>query len=116
MKMLLVFYIFSQKQHLIAVLFDLEKAYDTWRYNILRNISRLSIKEKMFFFIQNFMANQTFRFQIGDTTSEKYSQENGVVQGAALSVNLFLLAMMDITSAARDPVSMTGYVDDWLRR
>jgi hypothetical protein len=30
-----------------------------------------------------------------------------------LSVNLFLLAMMDITSAARDPMTMTGYADDW---
>jgi hypothetical protein len=30
-----------------------------------------------------------------------------------LSVNLFLLAMMDITSGPRDPVTMTGYADDW---
>jgi hypothetical protein len=29
------------------------------------------------------------------------------------SVNLFLLAMMNITSVARDPVTMTGYTDDW---
>jgi hypothetical protein len=73
------------------------------RYNILCNISRLSIK----------LSNRNFRVQIGDTTSEKFSQENGVVQVAVLSVNLFLLAMMDITSAARDPVTMTGYADDW---
>jgi hypothetical protein len=93
-------------------LFDLEEAYDTaWHYNILRNISRLSIKGNMFFFIQNLIANRTFRVQI-DTMSEKYSQENGEVQGAVLSVNPFLLAMMDITSAARDPVTMTGYADD----
>jgi hypothetical protein len=37
------------------------------------------IKGNMFFFIQNFMANQSFRVQIGDMTSEKNSQENGVV-------------------------------------
>jgi hypothetical protein len=43
-------------------------------------------------------------------TSEKYSQENGLVQKAELSVNLFLLAMMmDITS---QPVTKTGYSDD----
>jgi hypothetical protein len=35
-----------------------------------------------------------------------------VVEGAVLNVNLFLLAMMDITSAATDPVTMTGYDDD----
>jgi hypothetical protein len=52
----------------------------------------------MFFF----MANRTFRVEFGETTSKKYSQENGVVQGAVLSVNLFLLAMMDITSVAKD--------------
>jgi hypothetical protein len=54
----------------------------------------------MFFFIQNFMANRTLRVQFGETTSKKYSHENGVVQGAVLIVNLFLLAMMYITSAA----------------
>jgi hypothetical protein len=67
----------------------------------------------MFFFIQNFMANQTYRVQISDTKFEKCRPENGVVQGAVLSVNLFLLTMMDITSAATDPVTITGYADDW---
>jgi hypothetical protein len=41
--------------------------------------------------------------------SELRLEENGVVQGAVLSVNLFLLALMDI----RDPVTMAGYADDW---
>jgi hypothetical protein len=65
----------------------------------------------MFSFIQNFMANRTFRVQIGHTTSEKYNQEKRVVQRTVLSVNLFLLAIMDITSAATDPMTMTGYAD-----
>jgi hypothetical protein len=41
------------------------------------------------------MTNRNFRVQIAETTTEKYSQENEVVQGAVLSVNLFLLAMME---------------------
>jgi hypothetical protein len=102
---------FSQKEYLIVVSFYLGKACNTaWLCNVLRNIFRLSIKGNMFFFIQNFMANRTFSVQIRDTTSEKYNQENGVVQGAVLSVKLFLLvSVMDITSALRDPVTITGY-------
>jgi hypothetical protein len=67
---------FSQKQHLISVSFDLDKEYGTaWRYNILRYISRLSIKGNIFFFIQNFMTNLTFRVQIGDTTSKNTAKK-----------------------------------------
>jgi hypothetical protein len=56
----------------------------------------------MLFFIQNLM----------QTELSEFSQENGVVKLAVLSINLFLLDMMDIRSAARDPVTMTGYADD----
>jgi hypothetical protein len=83
----------SNREHLVAVSFDLEKAYDTaWRYNITKNLQQMPIKERLLRFIYNCMSNRSFRVLIGDTMSEKYQQENGVVQGAVLSVNLFLVA------------------------
>jgi hypothetical protein len=83
----------SNREHLVAVSFDLEKAYDTaWRYNITKNLQQMPIKERLLRFIYICMSNRSFRVLIGDTMSEKYQQENGVVQGAVLSVNLFLVA------------------------
>jgi hypothetical protein len=43
------------------------------------------------------MKNQTLRVAIGNILSEEKQIENGVVQGAVLSVTLFLVAMADIT-------------------
>jgi hypothetical protein len=53
-------------------------------------------------------------FSIGDTLSDVHSQENGIVQGAILSVNLFLIALRSITSCSEDPsMKIIGYADDW---
>jgi Reverse transcriptase (RNA-dependent DNA polymerase) len=73
----------------------------------------MTVKGRLLRFISNFMSNRSFRVLIGDTLSEKYQQKNGVVQGAVLSVNLFLVAMVDITKDIRSPVKIVGYADDW---
>jgi hypothetical protein len=40
-------------------------------------------------------------------------KKNGIVQGAILSVNLFLIALRSITSCIEDPsVKIIGYADD----
>jgi hypothetical protein len=59
------------------------------------------------------MSNRTFRVMIGDQLSAPYIQQNGVIQGAVLSVNLFLFSMIDITSCVRTPVEVIGFEDDW---
>jgi hypothetical protein len=74
---------FANKQHLVVISFDLEKAYDTaWRYNIIRTLWNLEMKGNLFFFILNFIKNLRFRVLIGDTLSDVHSQENGIVQKA----------------------------------
>jgi hypothetical protein len=40
--------------------------------------------------------------------------ENGVVQGAVLSVTLFLVAMTDIVKNIKEPTKILGYADDWV--
>ena len=36
---------FAKKEHVVAVFFDLEKAYDTtWKYGILRDLHELGVK------------------------------------------------------------------------
>jgi len=45
---------FVQKQHVIAVFFDLEKAYDmTWKYGTLQDLTNCGAKGHLPIFIQN---------------------------------------------------------------
>jgi ribonuclease HI len=105
---------FAEKQHVVAVSCDLEKAYDTaWRHGILKNLSEMTLKGKLMLFLQNFMNNRTFRVIVGNTMSKKCTQANGVVQGAVISVNLFLVAINSITRCVEAPVKIVGFADDW---
>jgi hypothetical protein len=60
------------------------------------------------------MKNRTLRVAIEKTLSEEKQIENGVVQGAVLSVTLFLVAMVEITHEIEEPIKIIGYADDWI--
>ena len=52
---------FVAKQHVVAVFFDLEKAYDTtWRHGIMRDLHDLGIRGRLATFIENFLAGSRF--------------------------------------------------------
>ena len=47
---------FIKKEHLTAVFFDLEKAYDTtWKYGIMRDLNDFGLKGRLPNFIENFL-------------------------------------------------------------
>jgi Reverse transcriptase (RNA-dependent DNA polymerase) len=60
------------------------------------------------------MKNRTLRVAIENTLSERKQIENGVVQGAVLSVTLFSVAMAEITHCIEEPIKIIGYADDWI--
>ena len=50
---------FVAKEHVVAVFFDLEKAYDTtWRHGIMRDLHELGIRSRLATFIENFLADR----------------------------------------------------------
>jgi hypothetical protein len=51
---------------------------------------------------------------IGNTLSKEKQIENGVVQGAVLSVTLFLVAMAEITHGIEKSIKIIDYADDWI--
>ena len=105
---------FAEKRHLLAVFFDLEKAYDTaWRHGILQNLFNAGIRGLMGLFIQFFLSNRTFKVKLGSIVSSLYPQHEGVPQGSVLSCTLFALAINNITSCLPDSVRCTLYVDDF---
>ena len=83
---------FIKKEHLTAVFFDLEKAYDTtWKYGIMRDLSDFCLEGRLPYFIDNFLSNKNFKFRVGTNLSDLQGQEEGVPQGSILSVILLAL-------------------------
>lgn len=104
---------FAQNQHMLAIFFDLEKAYDTaWRDNILRTLHNWNIKGNILHFIQKFLSHRTFQILIGNNKSKIYSQENGVPQGEILSVTLFLISINSISLFIPRHTSFSLFADD----
>ena len=87
---------FIKKEHLTAVFFDLEKAYDTtWKYGIMRDLSDFGLKGRLPHFIDNYcLSNRNFKVGVGTTLSDLQGQEEGVPQGSILSVTLFSIKII----------------------
>lgn len=96
---------FKLKHHLVAISFDIEKAYEcTWKHNILEELCKFGVNGYMISFIRNFLKDRKFYVNVNGTFSDIKFQQNGVPQGAVLSVTLFLLAVNRITNNISKPV------------
>ena len=62
-----------EKEHLVAVLFDLEKAYDTtwWPYGTLKDLKDLGLQGRLLIFIKHFLEDRTFQTWINNTLWSK---------------------------------------------
>ena len=79
------------REHVVAVFFDLEKAYDTtWRYGILKDLHDLGLKGRLPMFIQSYLEDRTIQ--------DLYDQEQGVPQGSILSTTLFNIKINNIVT------------------
>ena len=106
---------FINGQHLVAVFFDLEKAYDTtWKFGILKNLRDMGFRGKLPIFIKNFLANRQFQVKVGASMSDPYEQEQGVPQGSVLSPILFGIQINSITETLKNNVDCSLYVDDFV--
>ena len=106
---------FAAGDHVVAVFFDLAKAYDTtWKYGIMKDLHTMGLRGNLPIFIQNFLSDRTFHVLLGTTFStEEFSQEEGVPQGAILSTTLFNVKLNDIVKALPEDIRSSLYVDDF---
>lgn len=104
---------FAKREHLVAIFFDLEKAYDTtWRYGIMKRLFDWDFKGNLPKFINSFLENRTFKVRLGQTFSSLHQLENGIPQGSTLSVILFLVAVNGIDQIIPANIGRSLYVDD----
>ena len=105
---------FARKRQVLAVFFDLEKAYDTtWKYGILQDLYKLDFRGRLPLFIQNFLTDRHFNVKTGNQFSDSYLQETGVPQGSILSPILFNLKINDIMRSVSSNVNASLFVDDF---
>ncbi len=106
---------FVKKEHLVAVYFDMEKAYDTtWKRGIMIDLHEAGLRGRLPLFISDFLKNRKFSVRIGATLSDLYDQEEGVPQGSILSVTLFSMKINDIVKVLTNGIDCSLYVDDFL--
>ena len=59
---------FIKKEHVVAVFFDLEIAYDTtWRYGNIKDIHKLGLRGRLPTFIENFLADRAMQVRVGSS-------------------------------------------------
>ena len=106
---------FIQNQHLVAVFFDLQKAYDTtWKHDIQQDLHNLGLRGNLTIFIGNFLTDRTFQIHLGTILSDVFHQEEGVPQGAILSTTLLNAKINDIVKQVDPGVECSRYVDDFV--
>ena len=105
---------FIQRQHAVAVFFDLEKAFDcTWKYDIMKDLHQAGLRGRLPCFIEGFVKNRQFSVRLGACLSGMFDQEMGVPQGSVLSVTLFALKINSIVKAISPGVECSLSVDDF---
>ncbi|GBN35782.1 hypothetical protein AVEN_79534-1 [Araneus ventricosus] len=72
---------FLKRQHLVAIFFDIEKAYDrTWKYGILQDLFKCNLRGNLPIFIQNFLRLRQFRVKVGYQLSDLFRCPTSVLQ------------------------------------
>jgi hypothetical protein len=98
-----------KKEYTAVLSLDWSKAYDTcWRHGILKNIKTWKTDGRLLGFTKNFMNDHTLRLAIDNTMCSFKNIENGVPQGAVLTVTLFLVAMAKICDKIEKPTKILG--------
>ena len=106
---------FSRRHMVLAVSFDLEKAYDTtWRRGILEEMHRIGLRGNLPTFISGLLSRRSFKVRVGNSLSTAREQLEGVPQGSVLACLCFSLAINEIRKSIPNGIAHLLYVDDLL--
>lgn len=107
------------KETLIAVFFDVEKAYDMlWKEGLLIKLDQIGIEGKLYNWIKEFLIERNIKVKIGEYISRKGIIENGTPQGSVISPLLFIIMINDVFATIDKNVNKSLFADDgalWFR-
>ena len=102
----------NNKQFTLAVMIDLQRAFDlVWHDCLLYKIKKLGLEGNIINFIRDFQRNRTIQVRVGSELSGVRTLANGTPQGSVISPLLFLLMVNDITESDNG-VKLSMYADD----
>ena len=84
----------------------------TWKYRVMKDLHKLSIKGRLPKFIEGFLFNRKFRVCVDTTFSSVRNQEEGVPRGCILFVTLFNMKINNITKELPPGIDGSLSVDD----
>ena len=100
------------KEHVLAVFIDFEKAFDVvWRNGLLIKLKNFGINGQMFDWITDFISDRTFQVRVGDALSEVHTLENGTNQGSMILPELFLSMINDMPNGLKNTM-VSLFADD----
>lgn len=103
----------TNKEVVIAVFFDIEKAYDMlWKEGLLIKLKSLGIGGKAYNWVMNFLLDRKIQVRVGAEYSSVYAVENGTPQGSVCSPLLFNIMIHDIFNQVHPSVGKSLYADD----
>ena len=74
-----------KKDHLIAILFDLEKVCDSkWKYCIIRDQNNLGLGGRLPGFLSNFLLDRNFKVRVESTISDLDNQEGSRMEVSSM--------------------------------
>ncbi|KAK7877307.1 hypothetical protein WMY93_031957 [Mugilogobius chulae] len=103
----------ANKESVLAVFFDIEKAYDMlWREGLLIKLHQLGVGARAFNWVRDFLVGRKIQVRVGSAFSDQYEVHNGTPQGSAISPLLFIIMINDVFSAVPEGVGRSLFADD----
>ena len=104
---------FTRKRNILAVSFDLEKAYDTtWKWGSRNTLHRIGLRGSLPKFLSDLLKDRKFKVRVGKHYSQEKRLIEGLPQGAVESCDLFKIAINELRQAIPSDIEYSLYVDD----
>lgn len=101
------------KESVVAVFFDIEKAYDMmWREGLLIRLCKIGVTGRMYRWIKDFLLKRFTEVTVGESYSGKYGIENGTPQGSIVSPLLFSIMINEVFSEVEHGMGLSLFADD----
>ena len=103
---------FFKKEYTVAVFLDIKSAYNlVSKDGLMTKLYDLGFRGRFMHFISQYLSNRTFQVK-SLVLSDRFPQENGVVQGGVISPLLFLFMINDVFNNMQTDIKHARYADD----